>query len=151
MVGGHCGDARNLCPVGKNAQPMRRLRGLGILVIVLTVLGVVLLALAADTAYGTFRVRAPNFRQPRTVARRYECGSVLSPKDVRNLVPKTAALPGPLAVGYRRCESKRTQKSDRAMRYLVAGAVILIIAFSVPAIVRGRRRRKHRPRRAYTV
>jgi hypothetical protein len=137
--------------VGKNAHLMRRMRPFAIVVVIVTIIGVVLLLLAADSAVGTFSVRGHNFRAPKSKRlRTYECGSVLRAKDVRNLVSKrTPNVPAPLLNAYNRCEAQRSKHSRRATILLIAGAALLVAAFTIPAINRARRRQGQR--RIYRV
>lgn len=130
---------------------MGRTRPFAIVVIFVTIIGVVLLALAADSAVSTFSVRGRNFRAPTSRRlRTYECGSVVRAKDVRNLVSRrTPVVPAPLLNAYSRCEAKRSHQSRRATILLIVGAALLVAAFTIPAINRARRRQGQR--RVYRV
>jgi hypothetical protein len=130
---------------------MGRTRPFAIVVIIVTIIGVVLLALAAESAIGTFSVRGRNFRAPASKRlRTYQCGSVIRAKDVRNLVSKrTPNIPAPLLNAYTRCEARRSHNSRRATILLIVGAALLVAAFTIPAINRARRRQGQR--RIYRV
>ena len=124
---------------------------LSYVLIAAAIVGLILLGLAAGASFGQIHVRARNYKGIYPPTRTYNCGSVLRPNDPRNLVGRTAAVPGPLRVADRLCEAKRTSRSHRATTLLVIGAVLIVAALVIPALMRRARRRKHRPRRTYSV
>ena len=113
--------------------------------------GVMLLFLAAVTAFSSFEVKATDFTKP-TRPRMYDCGSVWHPLDVRELTPRTAPrVPRQLETAFQRCEQQRAKRSRRVTFELVVGAGLVIGALSVPAFNRRMRRRRTRRKRPYTV
>jgi hypothetical protein len=94
--------------------------------------GIVLLLMAASTALRHFDYN------------KLDCGSVVSAKDPRNLVSRRANVPVRLVNANRQCEKLRTARSDKATKYLVAGAIPLLVALAVPSVVRISRRSRHR-------
>jgi hypothetical protein len=96
------------------------------------VVGIALLLIAASTALRHFEFNT------------FDCGSVVSAKDPRDSVPKRAAVPLRLRNANLQCEKLRTTRSERATKYLIAGAILLLIALAVPSVVRISRRSRYR-------
>ena len=110
-------------------------RGASVIVVVLAIVGLGLIAAASVIALRSFESRP------------YDCGSVISPKDPRDLVSKQAAVPPALVTAHDECESLRSDKSTQSAVLLGAGAVLLVGALAAPAITR-RAQRVHRRSRA---
>ncbi|HYL51122.1 MAG TPA: hypothetical protein VEZ15_04070 [Acidimicrobiia bacterium] len=98
----------------------------------LGLVGIVLLGVAATTALRHF-----HFHQ-------YDCGSVVSAKDPRNLVSKRATVPLRLINANKQCEKLRTSRSHKATNYLIAGGAVLLVALIVPSAARIARRSRYR-------
>jgi hypothetical protein len=96
--------------------------------------GIALLLAAASTALRHFDYNTIN------------CGSVVSAKDPRDLVGRRAAVPLRLINANRQCEKLRTTRSHTATKFLVAGAIFLLVALAVPWFVRRTRRSRFRRR-----
>ena len=80
------------------------------------------------------------------LVRTYDCGSVLSAKDPRDLAPKQASVPRALISAASRCDDVRSTQSRRAATYLVAGTVVLLVALVTPVVANQARRRRRRRR-----
>jgi hypothetical protein len=100
--------------------------------IIFGLVGFALLLVAASTALRHFEFN------------NLDCGSVISAKDPRDLVPRRAAVPLRLVNANRQCEKLRTARSEKATKYLVAGAIPLLVALAVPSVVRISRRSRYR-------
>ena len=94
--------------------------------------GIVLLLSAAATALSHFDFNS------------YDCGSVISAKDPRDLVSRRAAVPPRLVNANLQCEKLRTTRSHKATKYLIAGGSLLLVALLVPSVVRMSRRSRYR-------
>jgi hypothetical protein len=77
--------------------------------------------------------------------RTFKCGSVLSSKDPRDIVSSRAQVKPLFKQANARCNKKRSEQTHTAIRYLVIGAVPVLIALMIPAI--GRRSRMARAHR----
>jgi hypothetical protein len=108
--------------------------------IVLALAGVAALLASVLVALGSFQVVAG------VPSRRYDCGSVLFAKDPRTLVPKAAQIPARFKVAENRCEKQSTSRTHKALTFMIAGAIPLLIVLALPAI--SRRSRRARRRRA---
>jgi hypothetical protein len=96
------------------------------------VVGIALLLTAASTALRHFEFN------------NFDCGSVISAKDPRDRVPRRAAVPLRLVNANLQCEKLRMARSERATKYLIAGAIPLLVALAVPSVVRISRRSRYR-------
>lgn len=117
----------------------RAARGLAIL---LAIGGLALFVAAAVIATTNFK--APS--GPNGGGAEYNCGSVLFTKDPRNTISRKSAVPQRLRLAYQRCERMRTRRTDRALKYLIAGVIPLVLVLALPAITRNSRRAKVRMR-----
>ena len=106
--------------------------------IILGLLGVATLLASGVVALQSFDVAAG------TPSRRYDCGSVLFAKDPRTLVPKAAAIPTRLKKAETRCEKLSTSRTHKALTFMIAGAIPLLIVLALPAISRRSRRARRR-------
>ncbi len=95
-------------------------------------IGIALLLVAASTALRHFEFN------------NFDCGSVISAKDPRDLIPRRAPVPLRNVNANRQCEKLRTSRSDKATKYLIAGAIPLLVALAVPSVVRISRRSRYR-------
>jgi hypothetical protein len=116
------------------------------LAIVATVGGLVMLVAGINAA--TSSVPYTTAPPPRPV-RTYDCGTVASPKDVRDLAPRRGDVPRRFAVAYQHCATLRSDRTRRAAILLVAGAILLIAVLAGPALSRWKRRRRHRTQRTF--
>jgi hypothetical protein len=108
-------------------------RGIALIATVVGLVGLFLLADAAATAVRHFSYNS------------FDCGSVINAKDPRNLLPPRARVTPRYENAYKHCQTLRTERSDRATKLLVAGAVIVLAALITPAIIhRSRRLRRRR-------
>jgi hypothetical protein len=90
--------------------------------------GIALLLTAASTALRHFDFKS------------FDCGSVVSAKDPRDLVPRRAAVPLRFVNANRQCEKLRTTRSDKATKLLIAGGILLLVALAAPSVARVARR-----------
>lgn len=120
----------------RHPQGRRREEGASVIVVLLALVGCGLIAAA-----GVIALRDFDYAQ-------YHCGSVISPKDPRDLVSRRANVPLRFIAAHNECESLRSDKSTLAEVLLFAGAVLLVGALAAPAIARRghRMRRRHRAR-----
>jgi hypothetical protein len=114
-------------------------RGAGAVVLLLAVIGLGLVATASVTAFTGIHYAQYGVK--------YDCGSVASPRDPRNLAPKRALVPPRLNTAHDQCVDLRSDRSSRAIVLLVAGSVVLLAALSAPAVTR-RAQRIDKRRRA---
>jgi hypothetical protein len=98
---------------------------------ILGLIGVALLLIAATTGLRHFDFNG------------YDCGSVVSAKDPRNLVSRRAAVPPRLVNANLQCEKLRTTRSHKATNYLIAGGIVLLVALIVPSVTRMSRRSRY--------
>ena len=78
--------------------------------------------------------------------KRYDCGSVLFAKDPRSLVSKQAPVPRPLSRAEANCEKTRTNRTHKALMFMLAGAAPLLLVLALPALSRRSRRSRSRRR-----
>jgi hypothetical protein len=77
---------------------------------------------------------------------KFNCGSVLSAKDPRDLVSRRAQVTQLYKQANRKCDKKRDESASKAIKLFVAGVVPLLIVLMIPALsrrsrmARGRRR-----------
>jgi hypothetical protein len=105
--------------------------------IVLAVVGVAFLVAALLVAVRPIEVHVRGHR--------FKCGSVLAPKDPRNIVSNAGHVPALFKQGNSRCQKKRSDYAHKAIKYLVAGVIPVLIALMIPAL--GRRSRMARAHR----
>lgn len=79
-------------------------------------------------------------------ARRFDCGSVLFAKDPRNLAPANANVPRNLTVANNGCEKIRSDRTQKALRFMLVGAAPLLLVLALPALTRRSRRARNRRR-----
>ena len=103
-------------------------------VVILAIIGCALIATSIATAVRTFEHG------------QYGCGSVIFPKDPRNLVSKRAAVPPALIGAHDQCESLRATQSTRASGLLIGGGALLVFALAAPSLARRARRMRRRLR-----
>lgn len=109
--------------------------------VILALAGVAALAASAAIALGSFQ--ATNG----VTARRFDCGSVLFTKDPRTLAPKFAQVPRYLNLANKNCDKTRSDRTNKALIFMFAGAAPLLLVLALPAISRSSRRAKGRRRR----
>jgi hypothetical protein len=78
--------------------------------------------------------------------KRYACGSVLFAKDPRSLVPKQAPIPTVFSKAEANCERVRTNRTHKALTFMLAGAAPLLLVLALPALSRRSRRSRSRRR-----
>lgn len=102
------------------------------IVLLLTLAGLAMIAVASYGAFETFDHA------------QYECGSVMNPKDPRDLGSTHAAVPPALVGAHDKCEARRENESEQARMFLVGGAILLVGALAAPTLARRIRRfRRH--------
>jgi hypothetical protein len=102
-----------------------------------------LAGVAALLAAGLVSVRSFDYHGP---AQKYDCGSVLFAKDPRNLAPRRAIVPPRYARANRQCEKMRSDRTHKALVFMLAGAVPLLIVLALPFLSRRSRRSRVRRR-----
>ena len=102
--------------------------------VVLAIAGIALVAAAGVVSVHSFKYA------------QWDCGSVLFPKDPRNLASKHASVPLRLTIANNQCEKTRTSRTHTATTFLVAGAAPLLLVLALPALSRQSRRRRRRAR-----
>ena len=108
--------------------------------VVLALAGVAALVAAALVSLRGVETRWPPGRPPP-----FDCGSVLFPKDPRDLAPPRAnRVPPRLAKANIRCEKIRNDRTHKAIVYMVAGVVPLLLVLALPFLSRRSRRRGRR-------
>jgi hypothetical protein len=106
--------------------------------VILALAGVAALLASAVVALRSFQFHGP--------ARRYDCGSVVFAKDPRNLAPRTRTLPPAYANAYKQCEKTRTDRTHKALTFMLAGAAPLLLVLALPFLSRRSRRSRGRRR-----
>lgn len=106
--------------------------------VVLALAGAAALAAAAIVSLQSVETRGP--------VRAYDCGSVLFAKDPRNLAPATRTVPQALTAANNRCEKLRSDRTHKALTFMLAGAAPLLLVLALPFLSR-RTRRSGRHRR----
>ena len=105
--------------------------------IVLAIVGVALIVAAFLVATKPFSVSVKG--------QKFKCGSVLSSKDPRDLVSRRRGVPPRYKQAANRCQKKSSDLTQKAMTYLIAGVIPLLIVLMIPALSRrSRRARAHR-------
>ena len=111
--------------------------------VVLVLAGVAALVAAAIVSLRGVQTRVPpNPRQ-------FDCGSVLFAKDPRNLAPPRVNLPPRLVKANNRCEHLRSDRTHKAIVFMIAGVLPLLLVLALPFLSRRARRstrRRHRQR-----
>jgi hypothetical protein len=105
--------------------------------IVFAVVGVAFLVASLLVAVRPFDVHVKG--------QRFKCGSVVAGKDPRDIVSSRATVPPLFKQANNRCQKKSSEYTHKAITYLVAGVVPLLIALMIPAL--GRRSRMARAHR----
>jgi hypothetical protein len=108
--------------------------------VVLALAGVAALAAAAFVSVRTVETRMP------VRPFKADCGSVLFAKDPRNLSPATRVVPPYLTAANNRCEKLRTERTHKALVYMLAGAAPLLLVLALPFLSRRSRRAGRRRR-----
>jgi hypothetical protein len=106
-------------------------------VILLAIVGAVFLVASLLAAVRPFDVHWKGHR--------FKCGSVLAPKDPRDLVSSRAQVPQLYKQANNRCQKRRKEHTHTAIKDLVAGVVPLLVVLMIPAL--GRRSRMARAHR----
>ena len=101
---------------------------------VLLLLGLAVVGLAAFTALDSVEASG------------MDCGSVISPKDPSDSVPKNQDVSKVIRAANQRCVELRSDQTRRATAWLGAGSVLLIGSLATPSVQRwlGRMRRRRR-------
>jgi hypothetical protein len=107
---------------------------------ILALAGLAFMVGAGIVATRDFTVRVPP--SPRI----FRCGSVLFPKDPRNLVSTRVAVPPTFSRAYTRCQHTSSSRVHTATTFLVVGVVPLLIVLTLPALSRRSRRSRARRR-----
>ena len=105
--------------------------------IVFAVVGVAFLVAALLVAIRPFDVHVKGHK--------FKCGTVLNGKDPRNIVSRRAQVTPLYKQANNRCQKKSSEYTHKAITYLVAGVIPLLIALMIPAL--GRRSRMARAHR----
>ena len=104
-----------------------------------------LAGVAALVAAAVFSLRGVQTRVPPN-PRKFDCGSVLFAKDPRNLAPPRGNLPPRLVRANNRCEHLRSDETHKAIVFMIAGAVPLLLVLALPFLSRRTRRSRRRRR-----
>ena len=108
--------------------------------VVLALAGVAALIAAALVSLRSVETRVPPGAPPP-----FDCGSVLFPKDPRNLAPPRAnRVPFRLTKANNQCDKIRSDRTHKAIVYMVAGVVPLLLVLALPFLSRRSRRRGRR-------
>jgi hypothetical protein len=108
--------------------------------VVLALAGVAALLAAAVVSLRSFETRvSPN-------PRLFECGSVLFAKDPRNLAPPRGNVPPIFTRANNHCERLRTDRTHKALTFMLAGAAPLLLVLALPFLSRRSRRSRGRRR-----
>jgi hypothetical protein len=105
-----------------------------------------LAGVAALVASGVVALRGFQAQGRLVNPRRYDCGSVLFAKDPRTLAPRNAQVPPQLIAANTHCEKLRDSRTNKALLFMLAGAVPLLLVLALPAISRRSRRARRRAR-----
>ncbi|MDQ1508711.1 MAG: hypothetical protein QOG50_555 [Actinomycetota bacterium] len=108
--------------------------------VVLALAGVAALLAAAIVSLRNYETRVPpNPRQ-------FKCGSVLFAKDPRNLAPPLGNVPPVFTKANTRCEKLRSDRTHKALTFMLAGAAPLLLVLALPFLSRRSRRSRGRRR-----
>ena len=109
--------------------------------VILALAGVAALLAAAVVSLRSVETRVPPFGK-------FDCGSVLFPKDPRDLSPPGLnSVPARFNRANNRCVNLRSDQTTKAITFMVAGAIPLLLVLALPFLSR-RARRSSRRRRA---
>jgi hypothetical protein len=106
--------------------------------VILVLAGVAALLASAVVALRSFEFHGP--------VRRFDCGSVVFAKDPRNLAPRTKTLPPAYANANKKCERIRSDRTRKALTFMLAGAAPLLLVLALPFLSRRSRRSRSRRR-----
>jgi hypothetical protein len=106
--------------------------------VILVLAGVAALLASAVVALQSFQFHGPS--------RRFDCGSVVFAKDPRNLAPRTRTLPRRYTIANNRCEKMRSDRTHKALTFMLAGAAPLLVVLALPFLSRRSRRSRARRR-----
>ena len=106
--------------------------------VVLALAGVAALLAAGVVSLRSFEVHGR--------VQKFDCGSVLFAKDPRNLAPQSATVPPRFVNANKRCEKLRNDRTHKALVFMLAGAVPLLIVLALPFLSRRSRRSRVRRR-----
>jgi hypothetical protein len=106
--------------------------------VILVLAGVAALLASAVVALRSFQFHGP--------ARRFDCGSVVFAKDPRNLAPRTRTLPKAYSIANNRCEKIRSDRTHKALTFMLVGAAPLLLVLALPFLSRRSRRSRGRRR-----
>ncbi len=76
--------------------------------------------------------------------RHFNCGSVLAPKDPRNKVSTRTQLPRGYQRAYRLCTNTGSDRTKTATKFLIVGAIPLLLVLMLPSLTRRSRRSRRR-------
>jgi hypothetical protein len=103
----------------------------------------VLAGIAALLASAVVALRSFQFHGP---VQRYDCGSVLFAKDPRDLAPKRGELKKRFTTANNKCEKIRSDRTQKALTFMLAGAAPLLLVLALPFLSRRSRRSRSRRR-----
>jgi hypothetical protein len=110
--------------------------------VILALAGVAALLAAAVISLSSVKTRVP------PGPREFDCRSVLTPKDPRNLAPPQRSVPLRFIRANNRCEHLRSDRTHKAIVFMIAGVIPLLIVLTLPFFSRrARRSRRRRTRR----
>jgi hypothetical protein len=105
----------------------------------------VVLALAGVAALLASAVVSLRSFESQVGPKRYDCGSVLFAKDPRALTPNQANRPPPyLSRANAQCEKLRTNRTHKALTFMLAGTAPLLLVLALPFLSRRARRARRR-------
>ncbi len=109
----------------------------------------VILALAGVAALlAAGLVAIQSFTAPGLGPRQFDCGSVLFAKDPRDQSPRGAPVVRPtFRVANRNCEAERSDRTTKALTFMLVGAAPLLLLLALPALTRRSRRARSRRRK----
>jgi hypothetical protein len=107
--------------------------------VILALAGVAALLAAAVVSLRGLETRVPPFGK-------FDCGSVLFAKDPRNLAPPRGEVPLYLKTANKKCENLRSDQTTKAITFMVAGAIPLLLVLALPFLSRRARRSSRRRR-----
>jgi len=123
-------------PIGDRAVKTNQLAKFA--AVVLALAGVAALLAAVVVSLRSFEVSGP--------VRKYDCCSVLFAKDPRDLAPRRANVPHRLVLANTKCEKVRNERTHKALVFMLAGVVPLLIVLALPFFSRRSRRSRVRRR-----
>jgi hypothetical protein len=107
--------------------------------VILALAGVAALVAAAVVSLRDVKTRVPPFGK-------FDCGSVLFAKDPRDLAPPQRTVPPRFIRANNRCEHLRSDQTHKAIVFMIAGAIPLLLVLALPFLSRRARRSSRRRR-----